>query len=798
MSKFSHMLHSLDLAIFNHPRTVLSLVALITIFFATQIPGVRMYSDFADQLPQAHPYIQLHNEIKDTFGGANVIIVGVEVEEGDIFSNETLKLIHEVTQAVDSLPGVNHNLVTSFTHRTTRQVWLTEMGNINSDPYYKPQDPPLNEAQLAQLRKDIVANPRVYGPLVSPDMKTALVKAQLNEGELDYEATFNQLQQMRQDFARDGITLYATGQPVLVGWAYFYKDQIFQILAFTALIMVALLIFHFRTLYGVLIPLAGVIVSTIWGIGIISLFGYNLDPLGLVIPFLISARAMSHGIQLVERYYAELSDLHEDSRTAARLTFESLFRPGTLGVVSDAIGLLLIALGSIPLNTKLAHYSSLWALCIILTVLLSVPLLLSILPKPKVTTLHQSALRTVAAAGGNVVSRYPKQILVTALVLVIGGVYLASWVTIGESEPGSPILYQDHDYNISSKAINDHFPGSEELYIVAEHTEEGGMKRPEVLRALEDLERHMMLDPEVGGAKGIPDLIKQVNRLLHNDDPRWQQIPKDEAYVGGLMFTYMASSPIPGALKEFTDPSDRIANLVFYYKDHQGETIRRAIHTAKQWIAENDGKVEGLSIRLAGGTIGVTAAMNEAAFETNKQVLPLVFGLIFVSVLMFYSSLQAGLMMLAAMIFATTLTYAYMGLAGVGININTVPIIAVGVGVGIDYSIYMMDRIREQMVRCRDLQQSVREALSTTGLAVSFTALTLIAGIVMWIFLSDLRFQADAALLLSVMVILNGLAALWLVPAWVLVFKPAFVSRLYMDEDGVIHQQHDTQVTTTT
>ncbi len=790
MSKFAHLIHGFELTLFRHPRTILVAIALATLFFAAQIPGLRMYSDFADLLPQSHPYIQLHNEIKDNFGGANVIVVGVEVEEGDIFSNETLSLLHEVTQAVDELPGVNHNLVTSFTHRTTRKVWLTEMGSINSDPYFKPQDPPLSEEELAILRRQIVANPAVYGPLVSPDMKMALVKAQLNEGALDYEVTFEKLQQLREEYAQPGVAIHATGQPVLIGWAYFYKNQIFQILAFTALIMVTLLITHFRTLYGVLVPLAGVLVSTIWGLGIISLFGYNLDPLGLVIPFLISARAMSHGIQIVERYYAELQD-REHSNFAARATFEALFRPGSLGVVSDAIGLLLIAIGSIPLNTKLAHYASLWALCIIITVLIAVPLLLTILPTPKNITLKKNALRAVGEGSARLVTGRPSQVIALMALAVLVGGYFASKVKIGESEPGSPILYQTHDYNISSRKINDSFPGSEELYIVAEHEEEGGIKKPEVLTALADLERHMLLDPEVGGAKGIPDLVKQVNRLLHNNDPRWQQIPKDELYVGGLLFAYMASSPIPGALKEFVDPADRVANLVFYYKDHQGETIRRAIHTAKQWIAEHGDDVPGLQIRLAGGTIGVTAAMNEAAFETNKLVLPLVFLLIFLSVMVFYGSLHAGFLMLLAMLFATTLTYAYMGLTGVGININTVPIVAVGVGVGIDYSIYMMDRIREQRLKMPSLTEAVRSALASTGLAISFTALTLIAGIVMWIFLSDLRFQADAALLLSVMVVLNALAALLLIPSWVLVFKPKFVDALEMDEDGFIHQKHE-------
>ena len=113
----------------------------------------------------------------------------------------------------------------------------------------------------------------------------------------------------------------------------------------------------------------------------------------------------------------------------------------------------------------------------------------------------------------------------TVLVYLVGG-YLASFVEIGESEPGSPILYQDHEYNVSSRVINENFPGSEELFVVAKTDEPGGMKRPDVLRALEDFQMHMLYDPELGGTKGMPDLVKRVNRILHSDDPRWSMIPE--------------------------------------------------------------------------------------------------------------------------------------------------------------------------------------------------------------------------------------------------------------------------------
>lgn len=788
MHKITHLLHKIDLWLFAHPKSFLLGVLLITIFFATRIPMVKIYSDFSDLLPQSHPYIQLHNEIKESFGGANVVIVGIEVEKGDIFTNEALAKINRITQTIDSLPGVNHNLVSSVTHRNTRKVWLSEDGNIHSEPYYDPLISDLSAEKLANIGKEVTANPRIYGPMVSTDLRMALVKAQLNEGKLDYKNIFKQIQEMRIKETTPGFKIYVTGQPMLIGWTYQYLNQLIEIFLYTMLLMIALLVLYFRKAYGVLIPLAGVIVSSIWGLGIISLFGYNLDPLSLVIPFLIVARALSHGVQNVERYYQELA-IDPDPCKAARATFENLFHPGSLSIVCDAVGLILIAIGAIPLNTKLACYASIWVLTIIVTVLIAVPLLLTILPKPKNIVIKRSILGRFNTFFSDIFSsrKTARVVLIFAGILLCGGWYASSKIVIGESEPGSPILYQNHDYNVSSKIINDRFPGSEELYLVAETDNREGIKRPEVLHALEDLERYMMLDPGLGGVKGIDGLVKQVNRLLHNTDPRFNVIPDDQNYVGGVMYTYMMSNPVPGALNEFVDPNEQNANLVFYYKDHKGETIRRAIYLAKQWIAENGRKVTGLKIRLAGGTIGVTAAMNEAAYETNVKVVPLAFLLIVIFVSFFYSSLKAGLMMFISMLFATTLSYAYMGMAGLGLNINTVPIISVGIGVGIDYSIYMMDRIRVEMVTLKSVTAATRKAIATTGQAVFFTAFTLIAGIVMWVILSDLRFQADASRLLIAMVVLNALAALVLVPSLVLMFRPKFICGAYEDEDGIIH-----------
>ena len=61
------------------------------IFFAFHAVKVQMYSQFADLLPQAHPYIKAYNHFRTTFGGANIVSLSLRVKNGDIFNTDTLK-----------------------------------------------------------------------------------------------------------------------------------------------------------------------------------------------------------------------------------------------------------------------------------------------------------------------------------------------------------------------------------------------------------------------------------------------------------------------------------------------------------------------------------------------------------------------------------------------------------------------------------------------------------------------------------------------------------------------------------
>lgn len=335
---------------------ILGAIFAVTAFFALQLPTLRMYSEFSDLLPQNHPYIRLHNEIRDVFGGANIVLLCVAVEQGDLLTPEMLDTLHRLTQAIDLLPGVDHNQVASLTHQKVRKIWITETGTVLSEPFYNPLKPPVGEA-LERLRQDAIASPQVYGRLIAPNLRSALVTAHFHEGRLDYEQIFAGLQKIRTDYTRPGLRIYATGQPVLMGWVYYYVGELLLIFTLTGVVMVALLTYYFRRVFGVLVPLLCTALSVCWGLGFCALMGYNLDPLTLVIPVLVSSRAVSHAVQFIERFYEEL-ERRGDKELASRATMAEMFLPGLLGIGTDATGILFIAVGAFPLNTKLAYYGA--------------------------------------------------------------------------------------------------------------------------------------------------------------------------------------------------------------------------------------------------------------------------------------------------------------------------------------------------------------------------------------------------------------------------------------------------------
>jgi hypothetical protein len=199
----------------------------------------------------------------------------------------------------------------------------------------------------------------------------------------------------------------------------------------------------------------------------------------------------------------------------------------------------------------------------------------------------------------------------------------------------------------------------------------------------------------------------------------------------------------------------------------------------------------GVQFVMAGGLMGILAAIDDEVERSHVANIVLIFLVIFTLHSITYQSVPSGFIILLQIATATMLSLAYMAIAGMGLNINTLPVQSVGVGIGVDYAIYIVDRIRHEVSDTADIDEAVRRAIRTTGMAVAFTASTIVGGIVLWTF-SSLRFQADMAKMLCILMVINMFGALTIVPAFYSVFRPKVATALLTeDQIDAIHRQKE-------
>jgi hypothetical protein len=180
--------------------------------------------------------------------------------------------------------------------------------------------------------------------------------------------------------------------------------------------------------------------------------------------------------------------------------------------------------------------------------------------------------------------------------------------------------------------------------------------------------------------------------------------------------------------------------------------------------------------RLAGGLIGVLAAANEELVRNDLLMNVLGFGTIYLILLFTYRSFVAGIYMLLPMLISNLFVNAYMSVHGIGVNLHTLPLVTVGVGFGIDYALYIVSRIIEEMRVKHDLEAATKEALCTSGKSVTFTAVTMIMSTALWTF-SHIRFDAEMGGLLAIWMGISYVGSQTLLPVLILALKPKFILR---------------------
>jgi predicted RND superfamily exporter protein len=298
------------------------------------------------------------------------------------------------------------------------------------------------------------------------------------------------------------------------------------------------------------------------------------------------------------------------------------------------------------------------------------------------------------------------------------------------------------------------------------------MKDVTPLTTMEELADHMESVEGAGVSVTIVDIMKQLSRLFHEGEPKWAFIPDKQKYIAELFYQFTQTSS-PGDLDRFVSSDFRYGTVITLFHGYSHDIIMNAINSAKQWTAAHSS--ENMHFLLAGGLYGVLAAVNEAVENSYWTTLVMVMCAVAACLYFTYGSLVATLLLMIPVVLSQLACEAFMYLWHIDLNVNSLPIAAAGAGVGVDYGIYHFSRMIDAVEEGRDIDDAVDYATATTGKAIIFTATTMLAGTIFWWF-SNLKFQAEMGLLLALLMVFNTFGGLVLVPAWVKVVRPRFLT----------------------
>ena len=725
--------------------------------------GMSLRVVIEEMLPAERHNVKLFRKFGAQFGGANTTFVALTVEEGTVYERAFLEKYKRVTDDLYFHPDAIRPLVQSLALRKTKAIH-GKGGRLQIEAIMWPELP-ATPADMDALRRNVRA--QYDGLLVSSDEKSALIIADFVD-ETDYHALIEFVGELREREEDGNTRIHAAGRPILLGSIYDAIPEMIAIFALSSLSILAILWLYFRSWIGVAVPMLTANIATIWGVGLMGLVEYNLDPLLLLLPFFVFATVLSHSVQFTSRYLEELRD-DRTSSEAVYASLHALLRPSTAAVITDAAGFTVLYLIGIPSIQTLALLCTAWLLFITPALIYSAAAL-CLTPKPSA---RRVGLPLIDAIWPRLrVDRFALPVVGITIVLLVGAFSISRGLVIGDAS-GSPILWPNSRFNRDVVAINDHFwrVGVDMMQVFVEG-DENTMADPAVYRRMEELGRYVYERvPETSPAISLVPVVKRVNGVLYEGDPSYELIPDDPNEIGLNIYMFRSRGE-PGDFAAYTNPEWRIGNLAFFTKDHSGPTVDRAVATARAYLAAQEPLPNGAVFDLAGGQIGIVQAINHEIRDTHNRVFAAILAVIICGVTIGYRSIATALVLAAILATSNLLALSQMAIMGVGLSINTLPVSALGIGRGVDYGIYMIDRIREEYQLGGGLFEAVQRAVRTAGTAIVVTALTMVLPLIPWYFLSSLRFQAEMGLLLAVILFFNMIGALVVVPAAILILRP--------------------------
>ncbi len=753
---------ALERLVFGYRPFWLLLITVASVLLGYHALQIRPETGFQKMIPQQHEYIENYNRHSQYVQSPNVVRLVVEVSEGTIFAADYLATLQEISDEVFFIPGVDRAELRSLWTKNVQWRAVTEDGFnggvvIGDDYDGSPQS-------LERVRTNTVRSGEV-GNLVANNFRSSIIYAPLldfdpeTDEALDYARFSDQLEGIRAKYSDDNIKIRIVGFAKVVGNMI---DGIATVGMFFAIVVLLTFVLLYRYSRSARLSITAVfcaLLAIVWQFGLLRLLGFGLDPFSMLVPFLIFAIGVSHAVQNVN-YMALAACSGQGKLPAARSSFNAVFAPGLTALISDGVGFFTIYFIPVQIIQELAIAASVGIVALVFSKLILLPILMSYVgindagcERAKVRQEHDNAVSRFLIRFTE--PGWARITILLGIVLMAFSLYARQDLKIGDLDKGAPEFHQNSVYNQDVDFVVNNYSSSSDVMTIMVESADGACTHYATLDSIDRFHRAMERVPGVRGVASTALGSKRTAALLNEGNIKWRTLYRDQRALDGTVL-YLPQGVF------FNQDTCSLSLIHVSLDDHKADTLNRVTAAAKQFIA--DYETEGLTYLLAAGNSGIDAATNDVIESKQILMLLLVYSVVTLMVLFTFRNLRSVICIMVPLSITSMLCEAVMAHLGIGVKVATLPVIALGVGIGVDYGIYIYARLEHYLRGGDNIRQAYVKTIRSAGRAVTFTGLTLAAGVMTWIF-SPLKFQADMGILLTFMFLWNMVGALTLLPA---------------------------------
>lgn len=747
-----------------HPRWTLALVGAITVGFliALLTQGLAFQTDFRKFMPSDDPAVQRLERAEATYGSQDLFLISIETG-GTIFKTSTLRKFMELETKLMDVTGV-----AAVEGPATANVIYGTQDSVVVERAM--EDVPETPDEIEAYRERVLGDRTIRDWLISDDERAGAISVTLKDW-AEAPPVVDAIRALVREY-EGPETIHLVGEPVLrTAVAQTMIRDLRVLVPFVLLVMVVVLWASFRSVRGILLPMLVVVLSTLWAVGTMALAGAPMTPFAIVMPVMLIAIGAADGIHILNKYYEsaarEPTDTAEARRSVVFETMDEMAVPVILTSLTTAAGFLALLASFLWPQRDFGVFTAVGILYAMVLSLTLIPAFLVRLPIPTLRSADYARSRVAKGLSGwsRAIGHKPTATLVIAAGVLI--VFAVGVPRLNVETRADEFLGQRHPVVQSMYAMEAHFGGSYQLAVEVDTGQQDGLKRPDVLRKIADLEDFLMARPEIGQVASVADVVRQLNETLHASNPDDYRIPEDPRLAAQLFILY-GSRPGKLFLGDFSKGeviarrinigSNRMETLVADVRAYLNEHF----NGPGQPTAELVGPTQAYSA-LVGRIIQSQVTSLSASFVTAGVIVALLMG-----------SMVAGLLCLVPLVLTVLIEFGAMAYAGVPLDMATIMLGSIAIGIGIDYAIHFLHRFRLETRAGHDAFEAFDRTMRSVGRGIAYNALALMFGFAVLV-ASQFHGLVTFGMLLVLTMIVSSLSSFSVIPAFLLIRRPRFL-----------------------